>query len=211
MAAKFIRCKVCGTVIPQNAKMCPRCWSNNKQPFYKQAWFWMIICCLCFWKLVCFFFLFAIFSVGSDDSTKAEVATVTTEVITEATVEQTTEATDVPEATETTEESLTIDLIAGEPGEYGELFTMNKGTEFEETFYIYRIPAGTYTVTNIGEYMNQFNVYSDEVHIVDGWEEPAEVIYVKLLDVNESDTFTIEDGQYIEIHEPGRFIIEPTK
>lgn len=205
MATNFIRCRVCGAVIPQNVKVCPRCWSRNKLPFFRQAWFWILICCLCFWKLVCFFFLFVIFSVGSGDSTKAEVVDVTTAVITEATAEHTTEAT---EAKEATKESLIIELIAGEPGEYGELFTTNKGTEFEETYYIYHIPAGTYRVTNIGEYMNQFNVYSDEVHVVDGYEEPAEVIYVKLLDVNESDTFTISDGCHIDIKEPGRFSLE---
>ena len=66
--------------------------------------------------------------------------------------------------------------------------------------------TGTYIVTNVGEYMNQFNVYSDEIHVTEeGWEEPAEVIYVKLLDVGASDTFNIADGQYIEIHEPASF------
>ena len=210
MATKFIRCKVCGAVIPQSAKVCPRCYSNNKQPFYKKGWFWAIVCCLLLWKIICFFLFIAIFFSGSDDSQKTEVVA-TTEVIVESTAEQATEAIESTEAIETieaTEEALIIELIAGEPGEYGELFTMNKGTEFEETYYIYHIPAGTYRVTNIGKYMNQFNVYSDEVHVVDGWEEPAEVIYVKLLDVGASDTFTIEDGQHIEIHGPGGFRLE---
>lgn len=110
------------------------------------------------------------------------------------------------------EESLSFELIAGEAGEYGELFTINKDTEFEETYYIYRIPTGTYTVTNSGEYMNQFNVYGDTVQVnADGWEELSDVFYVKLLDVGESDTFTIEEGQIIEIHEPGQFLLEKSK
>lgn len=138
----------------------------------------------------------AIASLGeTDEPAQAQVYEATTEV----SAEQTTEA---------TEEAKIIELVAGEPGEYGELFTFNEGTEFEETYYIYHIPAGTYTVTNAGEYMNQFSVYSDEVHVVDGWEEFAETYYVKVLDVGESDTFTIEDGQCIEIHEPGRFQLE---
>lgn len=106
-------------------------------------------------------------------------------------------------------ESVSFELIAGEAGEYGELFTINKDTECEETYYIYRIPAGTYTVTNSGKYMNQFNVYGDTVQVNDdGWEELSDVIYVKLLDVGESDTFTIEDGQIVEIHEPAQFLLE---
>lgn len=106
--------------------------------------------------------------------------------------------------------NLSFELIAGEPGEYGELFTINKDTEFEETYYIYRVPAGSYTVTNSGEYPEQFNVYSEKVYVVDGWEELSDVFYVKLLAAGESDSFTIEDGQIIEIHEPGRFLLEKT-
>lgn len=128
-------------------------------------------------------------------------------------VPEVTAVTETTEATEpATEATLTIDLIAGEAGEYGELFTMNEGTEFEETYYIYHIPAGTYAVTNVGEYMSQFNVYSGEVHVTeDGWEEFTEAIYVKVLDVGQSDTFTIADGQCIEIHEPAKFVLEINK
>lgn len=116
------------------------------------------------------------------------------------------ESTDIEEQPS---EKISFDLIAGEAGEYGTLVTFNEGTECEETLYIYHIPAGTYTVTNVGSYMGQINIYSDETHITDeGWEEPAESFYVKLLRVNESDTFTIADGQYIEIHEPDIFRLE---
>ncbi len=115
------------------------------------------------------------------------------------------------DATENSEsgEKLVIELVAGEQGEYGTFVTFNKGTEFEQTVIAYHIPAGEYTVTNIGEYMNQFNIYSDETHITDeGWEEPAENIFVKLMDVGATEDFTIEDDQYIKIVEPGKFKIE---
>lgn len=147
-------------------------------------------------RTVCFVGSVSAFVVSDEEDLQVQIEETIEETV-EDTVEDTTEM-----------ESLTIELIAGEPGEYGELFTMNKGTEFEETYYIYRIPAGTYTVTNIGEYMNQFNVYSDEVRIVDGWEEVAEVFFSKVLDVGISDTFTIKDGQYIDIQGPGKFILE---
>lgn len=159
-----------------------------------------------------FFFIMcavALSSLDSDTETAESKPTAATfaeasEAPTEQATEETTEQTTAP-----TEKPILIELIAGEPGEYGHLFSINKGTEFEETYYIYQIPSGTYTVTNTGEYMNQFNVYSDEMAVTeDGWEEPAEVPYVTLLDVGESDTFTIVDGYHIEIQEPGRFSLE---
>lgn len=122
-----------------------------------------------------------------------------------------TSATTSADATENSEieEKSVIELVAGEQGEYGTLVTFNKGTEFEQTVIAYHIPAGEYTVTNIGEYMNQFNIYSDETHITDeGWEEPAEGIFVKLMDVGATEDFTIKDGQYIKIVEPGKYRIE---
>lgn len=116
---------------------------------------------------------------------------------------------DAAQTSTASEETVSFELIAGEAGEYGELFTINKDTEFEETYYIYHIPAGTYTVTNAGEYLNQITVCSDEVYVTDaGWEEHVEVPYAKALKAGESDTFTIEDGQHIEIHEPAHFTLD---
>lgn len=100
----------------------------------------------------------------------------------------------------------TISLVAGVQGQYGEPFTINKGTDFEENYFIYRVPTGTYTVTNVGKYLNQFNVCGETVYTTDdGWEELSDVYYVKALKPGESDTVKIEDGQIIEIHEPGEF------
>ena len=157
------------------------------------------------------FFVMCIVAVSSLDDSGVEETTATYATTNEATeaikpaTEPTTEPTTEPATTQTT----SVELIAGEAGEYGELFTINKDTEFEETYYIYHIPAGTYAVTNAGEYMSQFSVYSDEIVVNDsGWEEVAEIFYVKVLDVGKSDTFTIEDGQFIEIHEPSKFVLE---
>lgn len=106
----------------------------------------------------------------------------------------------------------TISLVAGVQGQYGEPFTINKGTEFEENYFIYRVPAGAYTVTNVGKYLNQFTVLGETVYTTDaGWEELSDVYYAKALKPGESDTVTIEDGQIIEIHEPGEFELEKVK
>lgn len=99
-------------------------------------------------------------------------------------------------------------IIAGEAGNYGKLITYNKGTEFEETFYAYYVPVGTYTVTNKGKYMSQINVYSDEiVKNEDGWEEPKDTAVVKLLNVGKTVTITVKKGQHIEIAEPSVFLL----
>ena len=98
-----------------------------------------------------------------------------------------------------------ITLTAGEAGEYGELITYNEGTEFEETLYAYYVPAGTYTVTNIGEYGSQINVCSDETVTDNGWEESADIADVELIGVGDSYTITVEEGYHIEIIEPAVF------
>ena len=108
-----------------------------------------------------------------------------------------------------TDTPLSFTLTAGEAGEYGELVTYNEGTEFEEVFYAYYVPEGTYTVTNYGKYMSQINVYSDEkVTTEEGWEEVKEVGDVKVLDVGASDTISVGAGMHIEIAEPSVFKLE---
>ncbi len=107
------------------------------------------------------------------------------------------------------EEKLSFELVAGEAGEYGTPVIFNKGTDLEETIIAYHVPAGTYTVTNNGEYMNQISIYSDETHITEeGWEEPAEAFGAKLIDAGKTDTISIEEGQYIELSEPAFFSFE---
>lgn len=114
------------------------------------------------------------------------------------------------ETTGTTEATkLVFDLVAGQQGDYGKMITYNKGTEFEENFYAFYIPAGTYKVTNVGEYMSQLNVYPNEiVKTENGWEGHADGGFAKLLDINCSAIVTIAEDQHIEIAEPSRFQFE---
>lgn len=37
------KCVVCGENIAKSAKICPHCGAKNKKPFYKKAWFWILI------------------------------------------------------------------------------------------------------------------------------------------------------------------------
>lgn len=122
-----------------------------------------------------------------------------------------TQQVDQVDQVEQEEKSESIVLISGEAGAYGEMFTTNKGTEFEETYYIYHVPAGTYLVTNTGEYTSQFNVCSNEIVLTEeGWEEPAEILKPLLLDVGSSETISIPSGFYVDIKEPSNFTLEKT-
>lgn len=185
---KLIQCKSCGEQIAKSAKSCPHCGAKNKKPFYKRWWFWLIIVTI----------VFGMIPTGEDDAQdKSDTNPPATQTDPSTTPDDNKEG-----------ETESIVLIAGEAGEYGEMFTMNKGTEFEENYYIYRIPAGTYEVTNTGEYMSQINVYSTETKVNEnGWEEPAKTNCVALLDVGKSETIVVPDGYYIEIQEPSRFTL----
>ncbi len=40
---KLILCKSCDAEIAASAKTCPHCGAKNKKPFYKKAWFWVLV------------------------------------------------------------------------------------------------------------------------------------------------------------------------
>lgn len=112
------------------------------------------------------------------------------------------------EILETTEDIHSIRIVADEENEYSEEYTLNAGTDLPDTNIVYFLPAGRYEVTNTGKNRNQFNVYSRETHIVDGWEEPLYTPVVELLDVGESAEIEIPEDHYIEIH-GGEFELIP--
>ena len=152
---------------------------STKIPFYKKWWFLLIVAMLIISPFV---------PKNEEEIVPAQE--------TETTKNNETEAVNK-------EEKLVFELVAGVQGEYGRMITYNKGTEFEENFYAYYIPVGTYIVTNIGEKLTQLNVYSDEIVINDaGWEEIAESFFNEVVQVGQSKTITIEEGRHIEISEP---------
>lgn len=108
-----------------------------------------------------------------------------------------------------TENSYVITLIAGKQGEYGKMISRNKNTEFENNQMAYFVPYGTYKITNVGEYMTQVNVYSDETVInEDGWEEIADSVCNDVLQVGESLTAIVPENYHIEIGEPTQITLE---
>lgn len=110
--------------------------------------------------------------------------------------------------TEPAEAALTIDLVAGKENEYSESRTWNAGTEFEETQLVYYVPAGTYEVTNAGEYPTQVNVYEGVAVNDEGWEEPANVGDIITLKVGETGQITVPEGYYVDIAEPTHVVLE---
>lgn len=107
------------------------------------------------------------------------------------------------------ESSCDIYLVAGEKGEYGKSITMNKDTEFEESFFAYYVPYGTYKVTNIDEYRTQVNVFSDKTVInEDGWEEIADSVCNDVLESGASMTIVVPENYHIDIPEPSYIILE---
>lgn len=144
----------------------------------------------------------------------AETQTETQPTTTAVTTSEAAETAEEETTSETSEEAaaLAFELIAGEQGDYGKMITYNKDTEFEENFYAYYVPYGTYKVTNIGDYMTQVNVYSDEIVVNDaGWEEIANADSVKLIDVDASEEMTVPEGYHIEITEPTHLLLEMIK
>lgn len=102
-----------------------------------------------------------------------------------------------------------IELVAGEQGEYGQELVLNAGTEFEEHNIVYYLPAGDYSVKNVGDYRTQVSVYEGVQTNEDGWEEPANTGDVLLLDAGQTGDLNVPDGWYIEIHEPTHIELTP--
>ncbi len=140
--------------------------------------------------------------------TTVETTLETTEIIEEVMTDETTA--EVETELESTEsiDTISFELVAGEYGEYGKELIYNDGTEFEDKRVAYYVPYGTYKITNIGEYMTQVNIYSDEKQITEeGWEEHGDG-NVKLIDVEANEEMTIPSGYHIEISEPTHLLLE---
>ena len=148
-----------------------------KKPIYKKWWFWVLIVLLVFG-------LFGSLGGGSDE-----------EGATEPTQEEATE--------ETTENADVITLTAGEVGEYGKEIVMNEGTDMEENLIVYYLPAGDYTIKNVGEHPTQVNVYEGfKRDDSTGYDDYTDGNSTPMFDVDETVDINVPDGWFIEIHEP---------
>ncbi|MDD5806976.1 MAG: hypothetical protein PUD02_06570 [Eggerthellales bacterium] len=95
-----------------------------------------------------------------------------------------------------------IELVAGEKGEYGKKLVMSEGTDMEEALIVYYLPAGDYTVKNVGEYRTQVTVYKGVKKGDNGYDEYTKTGDIVMLDPDQTDDINIPDGWFIEIQEP---------
>lgn len=133
----------------------------------------------------------------------------TTNTASEETVSDESKYAETDDSTDS-EEDVVIELVAGEQGKYGKQITMSAGTDMEESFYVYYVPSGAYTVMNKGKYMTQVSVYegiakNDET----GYDEYTNTGDVVLLDAGEEASVNITEGWFIEIQEPAHVSLTP--
>ena len=153
--------------------------------------------------------IFAILLGGNKNKDQEKVPTATqTAVKAETATEAPTEApTEVPAEQETKEPSIVISINTDEAGEYGKELILNAGTETENKFIGYFLPAGTYNVSVFIGSTAQISVYKAEKEIVDGWEEfPIGGSQpVVLLSAEDKKTITVSDGEFVKISGSGVF------
>lgn len=83
-------------------------------------------------------------------------------------ITETTTITETEAATETSTPAEKYILVGEELGEYGRKVILNKNTDMPVEKYLYKLPAGTYTVTTTNEKMSAFSVVKDEIGIEEG-------------------------------------------
>ena len=194
-------------------------YNNRQQPSHKKdnTWLWVLgwICCfpipltivllrkknmkpalkygiIAFVWIVCI-----IFAIGSESSKETTNTTNT----------NSNNATNETATASTTAED-TIDIVAGEAGEYGKTLVLNENTDLPYETIGYFVPAGTYEITNIGDYQTQANVYKNEKHVTDeGWEEWTDGTS-EIVGINETIEMTIPDGYFFKCDEPSHFTLK---
>lgn len=104
---------------------------------------------------------------------------------------------------ETKAETSGIELIAGEMGKYGKEITMSAGTDLEEKLIVYYVPAGKYTVKNLGDKFTQVSVYEGFAKNSEtGYDEYTKTGSIVRINVGDEAEIEVPDGWFIEIHKP---------
>ncbi len=139
-----------------------------------------------------------------------------TTTVSETNVTETTEETVLTEESDNGADSdaveqTQIELIAGELGEYGQIITLNEGSDLADTNYCYFVPSGTYQVTNMGEHPTQVDVYKNE-RSTDTDADGNEYEYwadgtAYLIDVGTTKEVVVDEGYFIEIEEPTHIVL----
>lgn len=100
-----------------------------------------------------------------------------------------------------------IELVAGQQGQYGREVTMSEGTDMEEKFFAYYVPAGTYDVKNLDSRPTQVSVYEGFKKGDNGYDEYTATGDIVVIKAGETGTVNVPDGWFIEIHEPAHIAL----
>ena len=124
--------------------------------------------------------------------------------------------TDIPTETsiqeviaEPTSAPLTVSIQADTPNAYSEEIMINAGTEFEQKYFGYFLPAGDYMAQNMDtKHFSQISVLSRAIHKTEeGWEEATDANAYSFKE-GETKQITIPDGDYyIKVVAPASFIL----
>lgn len=173
----------------------------------------------CFTWILCLVAIYLIFGSGiislkSSDNQVPKQADTTVRITNVITSKPATAATKQPATPSTSSpatEPLVIYLKYPELGEYGNYYIFNlfveKATKEDMNTVIQCfVPAGTYTVTNIGKYPTFVYGYSKDTQITSaGWEEPVDGWVSKMLQVGDSCEVTVEEDYYIKLQQNDTF------
>lgn len=110
------------------------------------------------------------------------------------------------------EEKFSVTLNGIDMGEYGQEFILNKDTDMPTKYIAYKLPAGKYKATNLDKkYVGSLLVYTDETHIVDGWEECVGASSPETVEPGKSKEIEIHDNEHIKVipsEEKSGFLLE---
>lgn len=97
-------------------------------------------------------------------------------VTSEATEKESNNTAETTVITETNAPTEKYVLVGEELGEYGRKVFLNKNTDMPVEKYLYKLPAGTYTVTTTNEKMSAFGIVKDEIGIEEGNTDYPEIL-----------------------------------
>ena len=115
-----------------------------------------------------------------------------------------------PDSSVETEGHKSILIVSGRENEYAQSLTLNAKTEFEYTYMGYFLPAGTYKVTNQGEFPTQITIYINEKQKVDGWEEfkIPERKSPLLIFAGDTKELVLDEGEFVKIGDGDTVLFE---
>ncbi len=116
----------------------------------------------------------------------------------------------VPDQTIIPEGFESIVIVGGEENDFCLDMTLNANTEFEYTYKGYFLPAGSYKVTNQGEYPVQVTIYINEKQKVEGWEEfkTPEEKFPLLIFAGDTKELVLDEGEFVKISDGNTVLFE---